>query len=105
MSPNSAKGHYSRAFLQVVRFQTVATRAGIKLAIGLSPIHPMLAPMRIMKALPFGIDGDYATAADRAVLAARIATSHFRIVIAAVSLCQLDGRREDAANWARAPIY
>lgn len=101
LSPNYAKGHYSRAFLHVLRGQTDATRAGIDMAIGLSPLDPMLAPMRTMKALSFGIDGDYATAADLAVLAARTATSHFRIVMAAVSLCQLAGRTEDAAHWAR----
>jgi hypothetical protein len=71
------------------------------MAIGLSPLDPMLAPMRTMKALSFGIDGDYGTAADLAVLAARTATSHFRIVMATVALCQLDGRTEDAARWAR----
>jgi hypothetical protein len=101
LSPNYAKGHYARAFLQVVRCETAATRAGIDMAIGLSPIDPMLAPMRTMKALSFGIDGDYATAADLAVLAARTATSHFAIVIAAVALSQLDGRTEAAARWAR----
>ena len=101
LSPNYAKGHYSRAFLQVVRGQTVATRADIDMAIRLSPLDPLLAPMRTMKALSFGIDGEYATAADLAVLAARTATSHFRIVMATVALCQLDGRTEDAARWAR----
>jgi TolB-like protein len=101
LSPNYAKGHYSRAFLQVVRSQTVATRADVDTAIRLSPLDPLLAPMRIMKALSFGIDGDYATAADLAVLAARTATSHFRIVMATVALCQLDGRTEAADRWAR----
>ena len=101
LSPNYAKGHYSRAFLQVLRCETGETRAGIDMAIGLSPLDPLLAPMRTMKALSFGIDGDYATGADLAVLAARTATSHFRIVMAAVALCQLDGRTEAAARWAR----
>ncbi len=101
LSPNYAKGHYSRAFLQVVRCQTDATRAGIDTAIGLSPLDPLLAPMRIMKALSYGIDGDYATAADLAVLAARTASSHSRIVMAAVALCQLDGRTEAVGRWAR----
>ena len=101
LSPNYAKGHYSRAFLQVLRCNTVATHAGIDMAIGLSPLDPLLSPMRAMKALSFGIDGDYATAADWAVLAARTATSHSRVVMAAVALCQLDGRKEAAAHWAR----
>jgi hypothetical protein len=101
LSPNYAKGYYSRAFLQVVRCQTDATRADIDVAVGLSPLDPLLAPMRTLKALSLGIDGDYATAADVAVLAARTATSHFRILMAAVALCQLDGRTEAAARWAR----
>ncbi len=101
LSPNYAKGHYSRAFLQVIRCQTVETRGGIDMAIGLSPLDPLLAPMRAMKALSFGIDGDYATAADWAVLAARTATSHSTVVMAAVAFCQLDGRTEATAHWAR----
>lgn len=101
LSPNYAKGHYSRAFLQVIRCQTSETRAGIDMAIGLSPLDPLLSPMRAMKALSFGIDGDYATAADWAVLAARTATSHSTVVMAAVAFCQLDGRTDAAAHWAR----
>ena len=101
LSPNYAKGHYSRAFLQVLRCQTGETRAGIDLAIRLSPLDPLLSPMRAMKALSFGIDGDYATAADWAILAARTATSHSTVVMAAVAFCQLDGRKEAAAHWAR----
>ncbi len=101
LSPNYAKGHYSRAYLQVIRCQTVATRAGIEMAIGLSPLDPLLASMRAMEATSFGIDGDYATAADWAVLAARTASTHFMIVMLAVAMCQLDGRTEVAGHWAR----
>lgn len=101
LSPNYAKGHYARAFLQVLRCQTGETRAGIETAIGLSPIDPLLAPMRSMKALSFGIDGDYASAADWAVLSARTAPSHSTIVITAIGMCQLDGRADDAAHWVR----
>jgi TolB-like protein len=101
LSPNYAKGHYSRAYLQVIRCQTVETRVGIETAIALSPLDPLLAPMRTMKAMSFAIDGDYATAADWAVLAARMAASHYAIVMLAVATCQLDGRTEAAAHWTR----
>jgi TolB-like protein len=100
LSPNYAKGHYSRSFLQVLRCQTGETRAGIDLAIRLSPLDPLLSPMRSMKALSFGIDGDHANGADWALLAARAAPSHSAVVMAAVVLCQLDGRTEAAAHWA-----
>ncbi len=85
----------------MLRCQTSETRAGIDLAIRLSPLDPLLSPMRAMKALSFGIDGDYATAAHWAVLAARTATSHSTVVMAAVAFCQLDGRIDGAAHWAR----
>jgi TolB-like protein len=101
LSPNYAKGHYSRAFLQVLRYQTGETRTGIDTAIGLSPLDPLLAPMRTMKAISYGMDGDYSTAADWAVMAARMATSHSTLVMFAVAACQLDGRTEAAAHWAR----
>jgi hypothetical protein len=101
LSPNYAKGHYSRAYLQVIRCHTAETRAGIDTAIGLSPLDPLLAPMRTMKAMSFAIEGDYATAADWAVLAARTATSHYAIVMLAVATCQLDGRTDATAHWAR----
>ena len=102
LSPNYAKGHYARAFLQVIRCHPAETRSGIDMAIGLSPLDPLLAPMRVMKALSFAIDGDYATASNLALLAARTAKSHFAIVMATVALCQLGGRTDLAAQWARA---
>lgn len=101
LSPNYAKGHYARAFVQVLRCETAETRTGIDTAIRLSPLDPLLAPMRVMKALSFGIDGDDATAAEWAVMAARTATSHSTLVMAAVAFCQLDGRTDAAAHWAR----
>ena len=101
LSPNYAKGHYSRAYLQVLRCETADTRAGIDMAIGLSPLDPLLAPMRTMKAMSFGIDGDYTAAADWAVMAARMASSHSTLVMFAVASCQLDGRTEAAAHWSR----
>ena len=46
LSPNYAKGNCSRAFPQVLRSRTGEARTGIDMAIGLSPLDPLLAPMR-----------------------------------------------------------
>lgn len=101
LSPNYAKGHYSRAFLQVLRCKTDDTRAGIDLAVGLSPLDPMLPPMRFMQAMSFAIDGDYQTGVALAVEAARTARAHFIGVMLAVALSELTGRPDDARHWAR----
>ncbi len=71
------------------------------MAIRLSPLDPLLALMRSMRELSFGIDGDYATASDRAALASRTATSHSTVVIAEVAFCLHDGWTDAAANRAR----
>ncbi|WP_431298491.1 winged helix-turn-helix domain-containing protein [Tabrizicola sp. BL-A-41-H6] len=101
LSPNYAKGHYSRAYLQVLRGQTEDTRAGIDTAISLSPLDPLLGPMHFMKSLSFAQDGDFAKAADWAVRGVRTSTSHFSGVMGAVALCQLGGRATDVAHWSR----
>jgi TolB-like protein len=101
LSPNYAKGHYSRAFLQVIRGETADTRAGIDLAVGLSPLDPLLPPMRMMQAFSYAIDGDFQTGARYAVEASRTARAHFSGLMTAVALCELNGKPEDAQHWAR----
>jgi TolB-like protein len=101
LSPNYAKGHYSRAFLQVLRCETADTRSGIDLAIGLSPLDPLLPPMRIMQAYSHAIEGDHQTAARFAVEAARTGRGHLSALMTAVALCVLTGTHEEAQHWAK----
>jgi TolB-like protein len=49
LSPNYAKGHYARAYLQVIRCHSAETRTGIDMAIGLSPLDPLLAADHVLK--------------------------------------------------------
>ena len=100
LSPSYAKGHYSRGFVQVLCGNSAETRAAIDISMRLSPLDPMLAPMRMMQALSFGLDGDYRTAAKFAVQAAQISRGHFIGMMNTVALCELSGQPEQAAHWA-----
>lgn len=100
LSPSFTKGHYARAFLQVLCGRAAETRSGIDMAMGLSPLDPMIAPMRMIRALSFAIDGDYAAAAEWAVRSARTASSHYLIGLGAVALCHLNGQPDAARHWA-----
>lgn len=101
LSPNYARAHYSRGFLQVLRCHTAESRQGIDMAMRLSPLDPMLPPMRFMKSMSLAMDGDYAGAADLGVLAARTGGSHIGCLIAAVAMCQIAGREAEAKHWAQ----
>ena len=102
LSPSFAKGHYARAFLHVLCGQTAETRTGINLSMGLSPLDPMLSPMRMIRALSFVADGDYAAAAEQAVQAARTASTHYIGLLAATAICHLNGQPDQARHWAEA---
>ena len=99
LSPNYAKGHYSRAFLQVLCGLANETRQGVDVAMGLRPLDPMLGPMFMMKALSYGLDCDFATAAEFAVRCAQISDSHLSGLCGAIALCVLIGRIDDATHW------
>lgn len=101
LSPNYARAHYSRGYLQVLRCHTTESRQGLDMAMRLSPLDPMLPPMRFMKSMALGIDGDYAGAADLGVLAARTGGSHVGGLLSAVAMCQLAGREAEAKHWAQ----
>ncbi len=101
LSPSYAKGHYSRGFVQVVSGNSAEARAAIDISMRLSPLDPLLVPMRTMRAMSFGQEGDYRTAADLAIQAAQTSRGHFLCVMNTAALCQLSGRLDQAAHWAR----
>ena len=59
----------------------------------------MLGPMFMMKALSYGLDGDFATGAEFAVRCARISDSHLSGLCGAIAFCVLSGRIDDARHW------
>lgn len=99
LSPSYAKGHYSRSMIHSLAGRTAETRAGLDLATTLSPLDPLLAPMRGMRAISFAIDGDFDAAAEWAVRAARTSNNHFIVVMFAVIACQLAGQTVPTAHW------
>ncbi len=103
LSPNYAEGHYSLAFLQVLCGLPNETREGVDIAMGLSPLDPMLGPMFFMKSLSYGLEGDFATGAELAIRGARISDSHMSGVCGAVTLCMLSGQIDDAKHWLGIP--
>lgn len=102
LSPSFAKGHYTRAFLNVLSGRTDDTRSGISTAMELSPLDPMLAPMLMIRGLSYLVDGDFATAADHAIRSHRFAPTHYLGLLVCVAVCHLSGRAEDARHWAAA---
>ena len=59
----------------------------------------MLGPMFAIKAMSYGLDGDFATGAEFAIRAARISDSHLSVLCSAIALCVLSGRMADATHW------
>ncbi len=99
LSPSFAKGHYARSMIYVIAGRTTEARAGVDLAIALSPLDPLLGPMQGMRAMSFAVDGDLDAAADWAVRSARTSNAHFIAVMFAVIACQLAGQTARAAHW------
>jgi hypothetical protein len=79
--------------------RTAETRAGLDLATKLSPLDPLLGPMRSFHATSLLMDGDFEAAADGAVRAAQISNSHFVAIMFAVITCQLAGQAARTAHW------
>ena len=99
LSPSCAKGHYSLSMIHTLSGRTAETRDGLDRATLLSPIDPLLGPMRSMRAISFAMDGDFELAAEWAVRGARTSASHFIVVMFAVAACQLAGQTARAAHW------
>ena len=100
LSPSFAKGHYARAFLNVLSGRPDQTRSGIGIAIGLSPLDPMMAPMRMIRGLSYVVEGDYAAAAENAIQSQQMARTHYLGLLVCVAVCHLAGRTEAAQYWA-----
>jgi tetratricopeptide (TPR) repeat protein len=100
LSPSFAKGHYSRAFLNVLAGRPDQTRSGISIAMGLSPLDPMMAPMRMIRGLSYVVEGNYAAAAENAIQSMGMARTHYLGLLGCVALCHLADRDDAAQYWA-----
>ena len=100
LSPSFAKGHYSRAFLNVLAGQPDQTRSGIGIAMGLSPLDPMMAPMRMIRGLSYAVEGDFVAAAENAIQSQRMARTHYLGLLGCIAFCHLADKAEAAKYWA-----
>lgn len=100
LSPSFAKGHYSRAFLNVLAGQPDQSRSGIGIAMGLSPLDPLMAPMRMIRGLSYVVEGDYAAAAEITIQSLGMARTHYLGLLGCVAYCHLSGKTDAARYWA-----
>jgi tetratricopeptide (TPR) repeat protein len=99
LSPSHSKSHYSRGFIDAFAGRSAAARTNVDLAMGLSPLDPMIGPMLAARGLSYLVDGDDATARDWLVRAARYSSSHAGVVVGAVATSQLAGDLAQSTHW------
>ncbi len=102
LSPSYAKGHYSRAALNVFTGNPGAAHLGLDRAIQLSPLDPLMGTMLSVHALGYAIDGDLDTAVGFARRGAQAARSHVVNLMIAAVICHMAGRQTEAETFARA---
>ena len=98
--PNYAQGIYSRALVDTLAGRSGIGARNVDLAMGLSPLDPLLYGMRGAKALGHITDGDYAGAARWGDAAARTPRAHPIIDLIAVAGHALNGDDAMARHWA-----
>lgn len=101
ISPNYAQGIYSRALIDTMSGRSEIGLRNADLAMGLSPLDPLLYAMRAAKALARISEGDYADAAIWAEAAARTPRAHVIIEMIAMVAHSLAGDAAMARYWAR----
>ena len=99
LSPSYVKGFYSRGMVHALAGRTAETRASLDLATTLSPLDPLLAPIRGFRAISLILDGDLEAAAEWGVRTAQTSNAHSIVVMCAVVACQLAGQTARATHW------
>lgn len=99
ISPSYAQGVYSRALMDTLSGRSAAGFGAAELAIGLSPLDPLLYAMRATKALARSVEGDDAEAARLAEAAARTPGAHVVIAMIAAATHTLAGDEAEARQW------
>lgn len=100
LSPSHAKSHYSRGFIDAFAGRSEAARLNVDMALGLSPLDPMVGPMLAAKGLSYLVEGQDAQARDWLARAARNSSTHSGVVTGALAASQLAGDRALVAHWA-----
>jgi DNA-binding winged helix-turn-helix (wHTH) protein len=100
LSPSFAKGHYSRAMIDMLAERPAAARDGIERAVLLSPLDPLMGPMLSVRALTNLMDGHLDEARGEALKSVRAAPTHMINVMTAAAICSLCGDSVQAAQLA-----
>ena len=100
LSPSYSKGHYTRGMIDAFAGRAERARAGVDLALHLSPLDPMMGPMLTARAISYLAEGDYATARAWALKAARHSPTHANLLCMAAAACELAGDHAQAQHFA-----
>lgn len=101
LSPSYAKGHYSRALMQVCAGLAIDARGGLELAEKLSPLDPLMGPMLGMHGVTYAMEGDLDRAADLCRHGTTVARNHMVLHVAAAAIHQMAGQKEEARRMAQ----
>jgi TolB-like protein/Tfp pilus assembly protein PilF len=100
LSPSYSKGHYTRGMIDAFAGRSERARAGVDMALRLSPLDPMMGPMLTARAISYLAEGEYATARDWALKAARHSPTHANLLCLAAAACELAGDHVQALQFA-----
>jgi DNA-binding winged helix-turn-helix (wHTH) protein/tetratricopeptide (TPR) repeat protein len=100
LSPSFAKGHYSRALINMLRERPAAAREGIERAALLSPLDPLMGPMLSVRAVALLMDERLEEAREQALRGVRAAPTHLINAMSAAAICALQGDVVEAAELA-----
>lgn len=100
LSPSYSKGHYTRGMIDAFAGRSERARAGLDMALRLSPLDPMMGPMLTARAISHLAEGEYATARDWVLKAARYAPTHADLLCMAAATCELAGDHALARQFA-----
>lgn len=100
LSPSYSKGHYTRGMIDAFAGRSERARAGVDMALRLSPLDPMIGPMLTARAISFMAEGDFAAARDWALKAARHSPTHSNLLCMAAAACELAGDHAQARQFA-----
>jgi TolB-like protein/Tfp pilus assembly protein PilF len=101
LSPSYSKGHYTRGMIDAFAGRSERARAGVDLALRLSPLDPMMGPMLTARAISYLAEGDFATARDWVLKAARHSPTHSNLLCMAAAACELAGDHVQALQFAQ----
>ena len=99
LSPSFAKGHYSRGVMDMMSGRTVEAREKLDMAMGLSPMDPLLGVMLMAKALTHAVDGDHAAAHDWALRSIKVNQAHYLVITTTILCCHLAGDTAETVRW------